>query len=134
MALRDVLQDEDDFSQNLGLDSIRALLGDEGAVRLLEKIGGTRVFVPVRVKSQDDGKPSKILQFMPYESAVKLSREFGGLAYDVPVGRKFRISHYRAQGLALNDIAKKVGVSRTTVVRILKRLRLETQRPMKKAA
>lgn len=134
MTVHSVLQDEDDFRQNLGLDSIRALLGDEGAIRLLEKIGGTRVFIPVRVKTQDDGKPSKILQFMSYESAVKLSREFGGLAYDVPVGRKFRISHYRAQGLALNDIAQKVGASRRAVARALKKLRSEAQCSMKKAA
>ena len=134
MTLRDVPQDEDDFRKNLRLDSIRALIGDEETMRLLEKFGGTRIFIPNHVQSKRAGKPSKILQFLSYESAIKLSQVFGGLAYDIPLARNFRISYYRARGEKPVIIAQKVGLSRSAVWKAIKRLRLGTQPPMKRAA
>lgn len=134
MPLRNVPQDEDDFSQNLGLDAIRALIGDDDTMRLLEECGGTRIYIPARVKAEEAETPSKILQYVSRKNAIRLSEEFGGLFYDVPVARKFRIARYRARGCTLNDIAQKVGISRCAVTRSLKKMRMENLNSFQKGA
>lgn len=64
-------------SNNMG--ELARVIGEEMALRLVGAIGGTRVFVPRRLKEHH-----KLVGIVGLEGAQKLSRELGGETITVP--------------------------------------------------
>jgi len=55
------------------LAEIAAVIGREGALRLVHACGGTRIFVPRQLRVQH-----KLVTWLGFEQANRLSRHFGG--------------------------------------------------------
>ena len=95
---------------------LRAILGDDGFVRLCEALGGTRVYVSWRLG--DDGE---VVQAVGREAADKLSREFAPATIRVPLAHRERALHHRAQGLSDVQIARRLGMTENGVGKLFKR-------------
>ena len=89
------------------------LLGADDFVRLAEKRGGTRLFVPASGWSD-------LAQIIGEDAARKLAARWGGDYIRVPLAREVRARHYRAHGASNAEIALKLGMTETGVNRLFK--------------
>ncbi|GAB0056720.1 hypothetical protein SIID45300_01031 [Candidatus Magnetaquicoccaceae bacterium FCR-1] len=71
LALNEQTPEHDDLPESL--QEIADAIGREGAMHLVENCGGTRVFVPRKMRVQH-----KLVTLLGFEQARKLSQYFGG--------------------------------------------------------
>lgn len=96
------------------------LIGAEATAKLIERFGGTRVYVP------HSPTPDDILaQTVGVEPALKLARTFGGERVEVPnpPPRRMRILAMRAAGQSVESIARACGCTRRRVFQVLAEVR-----------
>lgn len=87
-----------------------SLLGSAGLVRLAEKRGGTRLYVPASGET--------LARDLGEEAATLLADRYGGFYIRVPLARELRARHYRAAGCSNAEIALRLGMSETGVDRL----------------
>ncbi|TJW61040.1 MAG: winged helix-turn-helix domain-containing protein [Mesorhizobium sp.] len=97
-------------------DTLLRLLGPAGLVRLAERHGGTRLYIPATPER------GKLADELGIELAEKLSRRFGPDYLSVPLVRELRARHYRSAGCSNADIARKLGLSESAVNRLFQRM------------
>jgi len=96
---------------------LRSTLGAVAFVKLCEALGGTRVYIPVTIS---DDHP--IAQAIGSEAAERLRRYFYRDTIRIPLGRDERALHYRANGLSMAKIARKLGMTENSISKMFKRL------------
>lgn len=112
-----------DYSAQLPgiLAEIAQAAGPVSALRVAEAKGGTRAYFPTPERL-DDGH--WLAMAVGMEAAEKIARQLGGMHHDIPCGpagsraRQWQaIERGLADGLSANQVARNVGVDRTTVFR-----------------
>jgi hypothetical protein len=88
-----------------------SLLGAEGLVRLAERRGGTRLYVPAEGNGQ-------LAADIGAAAAGRLADRYGGFYIRVPLARELRARHYRAAGCSNAEIALRLGMSESGVDRL----------------
>ncbi len=72
------------LTENIIPDSLREIvevIGQPGAIKLIEKCGGTRMFIPKRLGAQH-----KLANLLGFEQAKRLSHHFGGETISIARG------------------------------------------------
>ena len=87
------------------------LLGPAGLVRLAEKKGGTRLYVPA-------GDSGSLAREIGTEATRLLADRYAGSYIRVPLARELRARHYRAAGASNAEIARRLGMSESGVDRL----------------
>jgi len=100
-----------------GAASLLDLLTEPQFIAFVEAFGGTRVYLPKVMKANHP-----IAQITGVEAAEALTEAMGCGYIHVPIARELRARHYRAAGLSYERIARKLGMSRTGIERMFKRL------------
>ena len=95
---------------------LRAVLGQEGFVHFCQALGGTRVYIPYTLKDENE-----IVGAVGRELAEKLSRALAPATIRVPLARTDRALHFRALGLSNAQIARKLGITESGVVKLFGR-------------
>lgn len=92
------------------LKNLIETLGQEGALRLIETFGGTRIVVPA-------ARPvsHKLLDVLGSHDFDLLWTHYRGEVFAVPIARAWRINLYAAQQLSRAEIARRAGCSENTV-------------------
>lgn len=104
-------------------DELMLLLGDDGFFTLTEAYGGTRLYVP-----GDIGR-SGLPETIGAENAARLSNSFPGGYIRIPLARWFRAGRYRQSGMSNRDIARKLGLTESSIDDMFRKLkRLEPGR------
>lgn len=99
-------------------------IGAEGVLRLIEKVGGTRIYVPTMERSN-----VSLSRQIGVDLATQLSANRGGEQLDVPLARAWRIRVYAAQGMKLPEIARRMGMTKNGVARSLRGTTSPAARP-----
>lgn len=97
---------------------LQALIGEEALVRLAERFGGTRLFVPVKIT-----RDHAITRAIGFEAACRLSERLAPDVIKVPLAREPRARHHRAAGRSNAWIATRLGMTETGVEMIFNRAR-----------
>lgn len=105
---------------------LKAILGDEGFVRFVQALGGTRVWISHKLNDDSD-----IVQAVGRELADQLIREMAPAFIRVPLARRDRALYYRAAGLSNGMIARRLGITETGVNKIFGREGDLPERPKK---
>lgn len=95
---------------------LRAVLGEEGFVLFCQGLGGTRVYVPYTMRDENE-----IVRAVGREAAEKLSRALAPATIRVPLARRDRALWYRAAGLSNAQIARKLGITESGVIKLFGR-------------
>lgn len=103
--------------ENLSAELL-AILGKDGLCELLEHYAGTRLYVP-----KMNGEASTVIPHLTRATSLKLSERYGTDYLVVPLMREFRAICLRQQGLAIEKIARRLGMTARGVERIFERLR-----------
>jgi hypothetical protein len=99
------------------------ILGVEATLALIERRGGTRLWVPRTYRAK-----SEFTAEFGEAAARQLVRRFGGeRTLKVPLCKWWRARVYDARGLTYPQIARKLGCSETTVWRYLAPTRVTPQ-------
>ncbi|MBV1917594.1 MAG: hypothetical protein KUG65_05990 [Sphingomonadaceae bacterium] len=93
-----------------------AILGQEAFVRFCQEFGGTRVYVPYKMR-EDSG----IVEAIGMEAAEKLSRLLAPAAIRVPLARRERALWFRGRGLSNARIARLLGMTETGIEKLFTR-------------
>lgn len=93
---------------------VAAAIGVEATLKLLEAYAGCRVHIPATV---NQGSP--LAREIGLEAAQALARLRGPDDWKPPALKNWRARVYKARGLTVNEIARKLGADRTTVQRYL---------------
>lgn len=103
------------------------LIGAEATAKLIERFGGTRVYVPHSPTPGD-----ALAQTVGVEPALKLARTFGGERVEVPnpPPRRTRIIAMRAAGQSIESIARSLGCTRRRVFQVLAEARRAGTAPL----
>lgn len=96
------------------------ILGEDGALRLIEEAGGTRVYVSATPDITSSLTMKIGLDGARQMADALLAHKAGGIYIKVPLVRAWRIRLYRARGHSIRDIARALGVHESTVERHLK--------------
>lgn len=96
---------------------LEALIGEEALVRLAERFGGTRLFVPVKMTARHE-----IAQAIGVEKARLLSERLAPDVIRVPLAREPRARHYRARGMSNAQIARQLQITERGVEKLFQRL------------
>lgn len=112
------------------LDWLVSRLGAEATLLLIEARGGIRVFVPI-----EPTEGCELAKIVGLEPARKLAAAFGGEQLRVPLARgkwtgAWRARVYRARGMSLPEIARRLGCIENTVRTMLKAHAADTQMAM----
>jgi Mor family transcriptional regulator len=113
---------EQDASYSKVLTEIADAIGDEGAEAICKQYGGTRLYVPKKIKV---GHPLEVL--LGLEAALKLASVFGGFEhFDIPLSTKFNrakrnveICADHANGVALRILARKYCMTERNISNIV---------------
>ncbi len=81
----DVLQVAKNVALPASMLEIKEVVGVTGAVKLLQECGGTRIFIPRRLKAQH-----KLANLLGLEAARKMSAYFGGETLTIVRGSRAR--------------------------------------------
>lgn len=95
---------------------LRGILGDEAFVALCQELGGTRIYIPYNLRDDND-----IVCAVGREAANKLSRALAPATIRVPLARRERALHFRAQGLSNARIARRLGITENGVIKLFNR-------------
>ncbi|MDI4664694.1 helix-turn-helix domain-containing protein [Xanthobacter autotrophicus] len=90
------------------------LIGPEPTLALVERWGGTRLYVPSPIPEGHE-----IWHVVGVDAARYLAERYGHGQMMVPVARRWRVLVYRARGMSYAQIARAVGGSERSVYRIL---------------
>ncbi|HZO81158.1 MAG TPA: helix-turn-helix domain-containing protein [Candidatus Binataceae bacterium] len=106
------------------LDFFIQLIGEEATARLIERFGGTRLYVP-HYPAPDDA----LVQTIGVEPALRLAQTFGGERVEVPKPppRRVQILALRAAGRSVESIARTLGCTRRRVFQVLAEARRAAQ-------
>lgn len=96
---------------------LRTILGEDAFVRLCQEFGGTRLYVPLIVRDEN-----AIVRAIGLAPARKLTHALAASTIRVPLARAERAAHYRRNGLSNGRIARKLGITESGVLKLLKRL------------
>lgn len=96
------------------IKEIADAIGAEATLRLLEAYAGIRIYIPATVN-----QASPLARDIGLEAAQALARLRGPDDWKVPSLKSWRARVYRARGMSVNDIARKLGSDRSTVQRYL---------------
>lgn len=94
---------------------LRALIGDDDFIRLTERHGGTRLYMPAR--AQDTA-----IAGLDPKSLANLRDRFGGSYIRVPLAREIRARHYRQTAMSNAQIARRLGITETGVDKLFARM------------
>lgn len=92
------------------------ILGEADFVRLCQELGGTRVYIPYKCREGSD-----LVNAIGAEASEKLSRALAPATIRVPLARRERALHYRAEGLTNPQVARKLGITETGVDKLFGR-------------
>lgn len=95
---------------------LQAILGTEGFVQLCQELGGMRVYIPYRLRDDND-----IVGAIGRELADKLSRAMAPATIRVPLARRERALFFRARDLSDARIARKLGMTENGVQKLFDR-------------
>lgn len=95
---------------------LRDLLGEESFVRFCQAFGGTRVYVPLKVKRGGD-----IVRAIGEEAARRLVDARAAEWIRVPLARRDRALFYYSRNMSQADIALKLGITENGVQKLLYR-------------
>lgn len=98
------------------LTHLHAVLGEVGFVHFCQALGGTRVYVPYKLRDENE-----IVKAVGRELADKLARAMAPCHIRVPLARRERALHFYMQGLSNAQIARKLGITETGVEKLLRR-------------
>ncbi|MBN8916641.1 MAG: helix-turn-helix domain-containing protein [Rhizobiales bacterium] len=90
------------------------LIGAEATMALVERWGGTRLYVPATADPEGE-----ICKAIGMDAAAYLSIRYGGEQFMVPVARRWRVIAYRSRGMSYAQIARATGCGERSVYRIL---------------
>lgn len=93
-----------------------ALIGPEATLALVERWGGTRLYLP-----KSSGSDSELWAVVGADAARYLSERYGREQIEVPGARQWRILVYRGRGMSHAQIARATGCTERTVRRFLGR-------------
>lgn len=96
---------------------LEALIGEEALVRLAERFGGTRLFIPVKMTARHE-----IARAIGVEPARLLAERLAPDVIRVPLARELRARQYRARGMSNARIAVALGMTEGGVERLFRRL------------
>ena len=100
------------------------VLGLDNTLRLIEKRGGTKLYVPTGVGSSWIKLRAELEAEFDGPMVKALIAGFGGeIKVTVPLARDWRIQIYAARDMTHADIALRAGAHVETVRRVLKRLK-----------
>jgi hypothetical protein len=102
----------EDLTQEL-LDT----LGEDNFIRLVEEHGGTRLFIPI------DSSRSKLPASIGLDNTMRLINLYARSYIKVPVAKEFRALRYREAGLSNSQVARKLGLTESSVEKIFNRAR-----------
>lgn len=91
------------------------LLGEAGALRLIEARGGTRIYVA------DPTPETELARLVGLDGAAAMHDRYGRGWYRVPVARPWRVLCYIAQGMNRTQAALKAVCHENTVDDIVRR-------------
>jgi len=102
------------------------LIGEEATAKLIERFGGTRLYIP-HCPTPDDA----LVQAVGEKPALKLAHTFGGERVEVPnpPPRRMRILAMRASGRSVESIARALGCTRRRVFQVLAETRRAPHAP-----
>lgn len=86
------------------------LLGVDATLLLIEEHGGTRLHIP-----QNPNQGSSISRLVGLPGAKALAARYGRTPLHIPLARHWRARVYREQGATYRDIARRLGISESTV-------------------
>ena len=92
------------------------ILGEDGFVAIAQAFGGTRIYVPQKLRRQ-----SEVAAAIGRERAVALSAALGGTKIRVPLGRRERALAAQREGLSTPQIALLLGMTSGGVAKLLVR-------------
>lgn len=93
-----------------------ALIGPEATLALVERWGGTRLYLPKSSTSD-----SELWKVVGGDAARYLSERYGREQIEVPGARQWRILVYRGRGMSHAQIARATGCTERTIRRFLAR-------------
>ncbi len=100
------------------LDNIAKVIGAGAALRLCEQFGGSRVYVAL-----NPAPSNPVASAIGHSKAERLSTYFGGERLAIPSEgartNRTRIARMRRRGLAVSEIARKLGCSERYVYKVL---------------
>ncbi|GGG43362.1 hypothetical protein GCM10010964_33470 [Caldovatus sediminis] len=85
-------------------------IGAEATLKLIERHGGTRLYIP---KAPNQG--CALAREIGLEAALTLAASWGGDWLRVPLARNWRVRLYRARGDSYPTIARKLGLTEKAV-------------------
>jgi hypothetical protein len=100
---------------------VRAI-GEEATLALLERFGGTRLYVAARSRGD-----SLLAGVIGLEAALALARLLGSDTIRVPLAKGWRARIYRARGMSYPAIAIKLGCNEVTAWKLANARREERQ-------
>lgn len=95
---------------------LRQILGEEGFVLFCQELGGIRVYVPYKLKDDNE-----IVQAIGAELAEKLSRAMAPATIRVPLAKRERALYWRGKGLSNARVGRKIGMTETGVTKLFGR-------------
>jgi CRP-like cAMP-binding protein len=95
---------------------VRAVLSEAEFVRLAEALGGSRVYVPRRLTDEHD-----LVAAIGRDAAERISAAIGTEWLVVPLAKRERALYWQAQNLKDHEIARKLGMTRSGVQKLLDR-------------
>lgn len=95
--------------------SLLELLGEGGALRLIELYGGTRLWVPLHLPGDH-----ALTQQLGAAITARLIQYFGGSQIQVPMARRWRARIYHRRGMTYREMARRLGCTEAAVYKALR--------------
>lgn len=92
------------------------MLTEEEFVRLAEELGGDRIYIPLTPAEDSD-----LVRAIGHDAAERICEAMPCAWFPVPLARRERALHYQALGFKDHQIARKIGMTRSGVSRLLDR-------------
>ena len=99
------------------------VLGEDDMFLLTEAFGGTRLYIPAKVRPK-----SELALSIGLEAAEKMAARFAPDVLRIPLCRDLRAARYRLMGRSNASIARLLGMSETGVDKIFAKLKAEACR------
>ncbi|MBR0681935.1 hypothetical protein GXW74_15680 [Roseomonas eburnea] len=96
------------------LDTLTRAIGADALLRLIEAHAGTRVYVPI-----EPNQGSPLARLIGLDAARALAKIRPGAALKVPLAREWRVRLYRSRGESYSTIARRLGITESTVGKLL---------------
>lgn len=92
-------------------------LGIDNTLRLIEAHGGTTIWIPKGVNNSSAKRRKELEDEFGAAMVKELIALFGGGPIEVPLAKPWRAELYKAQGMTMTEIARKLGLSYRTIKR-----------------